>query len=279
MATPGRTRHGWLEVHFSGAHPVHRRRDLPPLTMGTLLGQVLCLPQRVTQRSMAIARTEGTLPMNAPVRKPVVPAEATQELQAADVLEVLGAKGVANLGAARRPLGSQSSIAPVGLDLAVGDDEGDEDDVRSVTSGHVLGGPRKRFKGLVVGVVSGCALILVAAGVARVVHASDETSSASHASAPAAVTTTQAVPPPAIARTPVPSSPPPVGAAAPAPDGMTTGTVRLDRPAKVGRVWLDGKKLTSPSALVSCGTHRIKVGYGRTHSIDVPCGGEIGVSR
>ncbi len=252
--------------------------------MGTLLGQVLCLPQKVTQRSMAIARTEGTLPMNAPVRKPVVPAEATQELQAADVIEVLGTKGVANLGAARRPFGSQSSIAPVGLDLAVGADDGDEDDVRGITSGHGLGAPRKRFKGLVVGVVSGCALILVAAGVARVVHASDEPSAATHASAPAAVTTTQAatpaVPPPTIARTPVPSSPPPVvGAAAPPPDGMTTGTVRLDRPAKVGRVWLDGKKLASPSALVSCGTHRIKVGYGRTHSIDVPCGGEIGVSR
>lgn len=220
--------------------------------------------------------------MNAPVRKPVVPAEATQELQAADVLEVLGAKGPAKVSAARRPLGSQSSIAPVGLDLAVGADEGDEDDVRGVTGGHVPGAPRKRFKGLVIGVVSGCALILVAAGVARVVHASDEPSSAaSHASAPAAVTTTQAAAPatPPPTTTPVAPSPAPIAAAAPAPDRTTTGTVRLDRPAKAGRVWLDGKKLTSSTALVSCGTHRIKVGYGRTHSIDVPCGGEIGVSR
>ncbi len=63
------------------------------------------------------------------------------------------------------------------------------------------------------------------------------------------------------------------------PDGNSSGTVRIDKPAKSGHVWLDGTKITSASALVSCGTHRIKVGHGRTHSIDVPCGGEIGVSR
>lgn len=220
--------------------------------------------------------------MNAPVRKPVVPAEATQELQAADVLEVLGTKGPAKIGATRRPIGSQSSIAPVGLDLAVGDDSGDDEDEggRGMTGRVLMPIPRKRFKGLVVGVVSSCALILVAAGVARVVHASDEPSSASHASssAPAAVTATQAPtpPPPAPTSAPAPATPSP---AAMAPDGTSSGTVRLDKPAKVGHVWLDGKKITSPSALVSCGTHKIKVGHARSHSIDVPCGGEISVSR
>jgi hypothetical protein len=44
-------------------------------------------------------------------------------------------------------------------------------------------------------------------------------------------------------------------------------------------VWLDGKKLSSGSSLVSCGTHQIKVGLRRAHSIDVPCGGEIGVTK
>jgi len=215
--------------------------------------------------------------MNAPVRKPVVPAEATQELQAADVLEVLGTKGPAKTGAHRRSLGSQSSIAPVGLDLAVRDAEGDEEEDRGATGRVLLAAPpRKRFKGLVVGVVSCCALILVAAGVARVVHASDEPSSASHASAPAAVTTTQA---PAPKSTPAPATQSPAPTAAMAPDGNSTGSVRIDKPAKAGHVWLDGQKLTSPSALVSCGTHRIKVGHGRTHSIDVPCGGEVGISR
>jgi hypothetical protein len=219
--------------------------------------------------------------MNAPVRKPVVPAEATQELQAADVLEVLGTKGLATAGAPRKPLGSQSSIAPVGLDLAVRDAAGDEEEDRGATGHVLLSAPRRRFKGLVVGVVAGCAAILVAAGVARVVHASDEPSSASHASAPAAVTTTQASSP--AAPSPSPKSAPAPATPSPAPlatsDSNSTGSVRLDKPAKAGRVWLDGQKLTSSSALVSCGTHRIKVGYGRTHSIDVPCGGEVGVSR
>ncbi len=218
--------------------------------------------------------------MNAPVRKPVVTAEATQELQAADVIEVLGAKAPAKLGAARGPLGSQSSIAPVGLDLAVGADDGDDEEVpRGMTGRVLLPTPRKRFKGLVIGVVSGCALILVAAGIARVVHASDEpAASTAHASAAAAGTaTTQAASPAA--------APAPTGARAPAPvaaavpDGMSTGTVQLNKPAKPGHVWLDGKKLTSSSALVSCGTHQVKVGFKRAHSIDVPCGGEIAVSR
>jgi hypothetical protein len=143
----------------------------------------------------------------------------------------------------------------------------------------LLAPPRKRFKGLVVSVVSCCALILVAAGVARVVHASDEPSSASHASAPAAVTTTTRAPSPAVpspTSAPAAASPSPLAAA---PVGNSTGSVRLDKPAKAGHVWLDGQKLTSPSALVSCGTHSIKVGHGRKHSVDVPCGGEVGVSR
>jgi len=218
--------------------------------------------------------------MNAPVRKPVVPAEATQELQAADVLEVLGTKGLAPAGAPRKSLGSQSSIAPVGLDLAVRDAEGDEEDDRGATGRVLLAAPRKRFKGLVVSVVSCCALILIAAGVARVVHASDEPSGASHASAAAAATTTQTSSPaatsPAAAPAPTPAKSP---AMATTPDSNSSGTVRIDKPAKAGHVWLDGTKITSASALVSCGTHRIKVGHGRTHSIDVPCGGEIGVSR
>ncbi len=216
--------------------------------MGTLLGRVTCLPQRPTHRSMATAPTEGTLSMNAPVRKPVVPAEATQELQAADVIEVLGTKASGKSGVSRRPLGSQSSIAPVGLDLAVGAGAGDEEEERG-TTGHVfLPTPRKRFKGLVIGVVSGCALILVAAGVARVVHASDEPSSASHTAATAPVATPS--PAPTSAPAPVTASPSPSPAAATlatTPDGTSTGTVRLDGHAKVGHVWLDGKKLSSPS--------------------------------
>jgi hypothetical protein len=55
--------------------------------------------------------------------------------------------------------------------------------------------------------------------------------------------------------------------------------VRIVRPAAPGRVWLDGKKLTSSSAVVSCGTHQIKVGARKGHSVDVPCNGEVAVSK
>jgi hypothetical protein len=94
----------------------------------------------------------------------------------------------------------------------------------------------------------------------------------------------------AMATAPTPPTPPQDTAATPAPapsasapttggSGVSTGTVRLDRPAYPGKVWLDGKKLSSSSAMVSCGTHQIKVGFRRAHSIDVPCGGELGVSK
>jgi hypothetical protein len=45
------------------------------------------------------------------------------------------------------------------------------------------------------------------------------------------------------------------------------------------RVWLDGKKLVTPSALVSCGAHQIKVGHSHARSVQIPCGGELVVSR
>jgi hypothetical protein len=78
----------------------------------------------------------------------------------------------------------------------------------------------------------------------------------------------------------VPGTSSPAATASPSPnDTASTGTVRLDKPAVAGHVWLDGKKLSSKSALVSCGTHQIRVGRGRTHSVDVPCGSEIGVSK
>jgi hypothetical protein len=41
-------------------------------------------------------------------------------------------------------------------------------------------------------------------------------------------------------------------------------------------VRLDGNKLTTPTAVVTCGQHQVKVGArGKAHAIDVPCGGEL----
>jgi hypothetical protein len=55
--------------------------------------------------------------------------------------------------------------------------------------------------------------------------------------------------------------------------------LRVERPAVPSHVWLDGKKLVTPSALVSCGAHQIKVGHGHARSIQIPCGGELVISH
>jgi hypothetical protein len=221
---------------------------------------------------------EGTAPVrpsvSAPARKRMPPPEATQELQALDVVELVKTPLAPSI---RPSIPSNSSIAPVGLDLkpqraAAADEEANP------TMEIRLPVRRRRLGVVVVGALSACALILVAAGVARVVHAS---STPDPQDTPAQASQSTATQPPDTAAASPPSTPAPAPGttAAAGAGGATTGTVRLDRPAYPGKVWLDGKKLSSSSSLVSCGTHQIKVGFRRTHSIDVPCGGELGVSK
>ncbi len=227
--------------------------------------------------------------MSGPVRKPSAPVEATQELQALDVVELVEALKPKLASTARKPARSNSSIAPVGLDLASSGAAEPADDDADASLAVRLPPRRRRLGGIVIGTVAGCALILLAAVIARVGHAS---STPSTATTPATADTTTAAPtPPATTTAPDPGTPSnaapapaattaaTTATAAPAVTAASTGTVRLDRPAVPGHVWLDGKKLTSRSAIVSCGTHQIKVGLRRTHSIDVPCGGEIGVAK
>jgi hypothetical protein len=227
--------------------------------------------------------------MTGPVRKPRAPVEATQELQALDVVEIVDALKprvpAAPATAPRKTVPSNSSIAPVGLDLVSSRSEADEE--ADATAGVRLRLPerRRRLGGIVVGAVAGCGLILLAAVIARAGHASSEpprstastTANATTTSAANAASNSTAASTSTPASNPA-STTPAIPAATPG-DIPSTGTVRLERPAVAGRVWLDGKKLTTKSALVSCGTHQIKVGLKRTHSIDVPCGGDIAVSR
>jgi hypothetical protein len=222
-------------------------------------------------------------------RRPVAPAEATQSLQALDVVEIEELQPKAPEGTPQpRKVSTLSnpSIAPVGLDLAASG-KAKDDDANSTMQVRV---PlrQKRLKGIVIGAVAGCLVILLAAGIARIGHAVAEPSAEAHPAVPATTTA-------AAAASPVPASAPATttastSTAAPATAGATTasggsgdvpstGTVRLGQPSLKGHVWLDGKKLTSSSALVSCGTHQVKVGMKRAHSIDVPCGGEIAVSK
>ncbi len=224
--------------------------------------------------------------MTPTARKPVAPPEATQELQALDVVEIVQTPLAPSV---RDPRSSNSSIAPVGLEIrpqkaAVADEE------VNPTMEIRLPVPRRRLGAVVVGALSLCALILVAAGVARVVHASSGPEAAAGdlrtnaavaaATAPASLSSATASQAQATVAA-VPSKPAPTStpASTSSNSGSSTGTVRLDRPAYPGHVWLDGRKLSSSSAMVSCGTHQIKVGFRRAHSIDVPCGGEVGVSK
>jgi hypothetical protein len=132
---------------------------------------------------------------------------------------------------------------------------------------------RQKLTRVVFAALGACGLILVAALVAHLARGTSETTAlASTGTDPAATTAPAAVAPPAAAT-------PPVGAAPPV-DAPQTGTLRLQRPATAGKVWLDGQKIAAASATVACGTHQIKVGaHGKAHAIDIPCGGELKLTR
>ena len=189
-------------------------------------------------------------------------------MQAVDVLEVLEARMPRRpdppLPAMRRVSTSASSIAPVGLDLAP---NRPMDEEINPTMEIRLPLPRRRLGGVVVATVASCTLILVAAALARVGHADYEPSTGTAAVAP------QPTAPRAAAPTPVPAPLPPTPApalTAVATDTPSTGTIRIARPSAVCQVLLDWRKITASSAIVSCGTHQIRLGSARPHSIDVP---------
>jgi hypothetical protein len=128
---------------------------------------------------------------------------------------------------------------------------------------------RRRLMRLVAGTVGVCALILVAAGVGRLLHPPPSPA----AMAPITITENPGTAPAAPVATvdPTPAPPPPA---------PTTGTLQLRKPALAGHVWLDGKKLSQADQAVACGKHKVKVGtWGHTHPVDVPCGGQLTVTK
>jgi hypothetical protein len=128
---------------------------------------------------------------------------------------------------------------------------------------------RRKLKRIVIGTLAACGAILLAAGIVHLVRPSNDTS----AYAATNSATAPATPPPAVS--------PPLATAAPAPaDVPQTGTLTLQRPAAPGRVWLDGQKISAASATVTCGKHQLKVGArSKPRAIDIPCGGELKVTR
>jgi hypothetical protein len=191
--------------------------------------------------------------------------EATQEIDASDVLEVIAID--------REEARSFPSLVPVGIEVGP---ERRDDSIRLR-----LAARRRELSRYVIGAVAVSCAILVASVVKREVVPKAE--AVSVATPHAAVVAPSALPTP---RAPAPQPPPvnasgPVAAAVPVPDAPTTGSggIRFAPPAKAGWVWLDGKRLTATSAIVTCGTHQVKVGYSPRHAVVVPCGGEVVLSR
>ncbi|HXX65855.1 MAG TPA: hypothetical protein VEK07_01660 [Polyangiaceae bacterium] len=181
---------------------------------------------------------------------------------------------------------SVASLRPVGLSVRANNDP---DRTYEVLSNEWdVSERRRRLARVVVGAVAVCGVILAAAGVRLVMGraSSSEASSAAPAAAlqsPAesaglrgaasggAGDQVQAADPRASAES---------AGAAPLNNAATMGLLILERPAAPGHVWLDGDRLTAESTTISCGRHEIRVApHGRAHPIDVPCGGNLRVSR
>jgi hypothetical protein len=127
---------------------------------------------------------------------------------------------------------------------------------------------RRQLGGVVIATVAGCALILVAAAITRVGHASSAARAMPASAEAPASTAGGGATPAADSDHAAKVEPTPE----PAP---TTGTLRLERPQILSRVTVDGKKLASASESMSCGKHQVKVTGWRAHPIDIPCGGEL----
>ncbi len=173
-----------------------------------------------------------------------LPADATDEYKVQDVLDMLEV--------AARARGSASSIAPTGFDV----------DPLDSSAQVSLVGRRRRLLRYVIGGVGAASVILAASLVKRTIH--DQAA---------------AGPPPPrnepVVAAPV-SAPAPTIPAAPR-ESATAGLVRFTTPS--GWAWLDGEQLSATAAFVPCGTHRVQIGGEEQHDVEVPCGGEVVVSR
>jgi len=161
----------------------------------------------------------------------------------------------------RRP-GAPTSTTPVDAELSSLDGQPRQIPAR-----------RRRLARIVAAAIGSCALILLAAGVARITRSKPAAAATTDtASTTAGATWTSAS---ATTTATATTTAAPTEAAQPA-----TGNLVLVRPAVRGYVWLDGKKISTTSTAVACGPHQIKVGsFGHVHPIAVPCGGDLKVWR
>lgn len=174
---------------------------------------------------------------------------------------------------------SASSLRPVDLSVRANDKNRTYE---TLSNEWDMSERRRRLARIVIGAVATCVVILAAAAVRAV---AGMVPSSMAASTPHAGTLPPAEPttPSAAAPNPGPATPaeaPPANGSPLKSPAPTMGTLILEHPAAAGHVWFDGERLTAEHAAVACGKHEIRVGpHGRAHSIDVPCGGDVHVSR
>jgi hypothetical protein len=234
-----------------------------------------------------------------PPRNPRPNANATQEVQAADVLEVIEKAGLAARPAPlprfedaidevsveivpdespRFRTSSASSIAPVDLNLAP-----PLDDEMTGSIDVVAVARRKRFS-LIVGAAVGSAAVLLVIGIGcKLAGGSNDSESSTASGVAATQAPTAATQKPATATAftvalPAVTAPKTTTASTPAPaTASTIGTLIVD--GKPKKVWLDGKRLSGSSAMIQCGSHKVKIGKTSVQMVDVPCGGETHVTK
>jgi len=178
---------------------------------------------------------------------------------------------------------SSPSIMRVGVDLDIEASSRGASGQNDETCQIRLAARRRELARYVIGaVVMSCAILVMSFVKYETVPRGSQSRAAPAVAPP--VATLASAPPPSPANIP---TPPPLSIQAtqgPSQSvALTTapssGTLRFVPPAKSGWVWLDGKRLTGTSAIVSCGTHQLKVGYFAKHAVTVPCGGELVLSR
>lgn len=137
--------------------------------------------------------------------------------------------------------------------------------------------PKRRWRILpllvAVGVGGVAALVLGGRFVRRTEEPFDQNARPARGAMPAAPARAVVTAPPSTARPPTPAPPAP---SAPA----TTGRLSTASAAPGRRIFVDERTVgeTPTAVVVSCGSHRVRIGSrGKTTIVDVPCGGEIAV--
>jgi hypothetical protein len=224
-------------------------------------------------------------------------AERTQEVRAIDILEEtpiegevsvevdLGSMAVAPVGPGYsgdtpKPPGGAPSLSPI----AVAINPGRRPPADSTYQIQLPRPPRRRLGPVVAGAMglSVCILLLAT------IRARSAEAPARAGSQPAETSGSPGghplTPGPQAARTwdPAPAT---IAGAKPARDWVpapaapeavpTSGTVT----SRGGALFVDGSRMSAKSAVVACGHHQLRVGRGKSHDADVPCGATLVVDR